>query len=291
VESHARSERGDWEGACRSTLDILHLGQDIPRGGALISSLVGGAVNAIGRKELIQIVPHLNAGAARQAALQIEELEEKRFSAADMFQEEKWAGLAQLQKSMKSSNWRSIGALAEPVDDPVAKWKTDFRLQLCSKRGVVRSYTNYMDTLIERNRLTYKSALAAPALPLPSDPINEVLLPVFERARCNLARDATGNCQMATMLALRAFQLERGRYPTTLRELTPRYLKHVPIDPFGDTEPLRYENQGNTYLLYSIGPDGVDDGGRPIEAGSGSRSTRYYILPDSKGDAVAGINR
>jgi hypothetical protein len=94
-----------------------------------------------------------------------------------------------------------------------------------------------------------------------------------------------------TMLALRAFWLEKGHYPATLKELVPEYLKKVPIDPFIGYAPLRYKLQGKKYLLWSIGSDGVDNHGAPVINSDKQGSSRYFFRsPDSKGDVVAGIN-
>ena len=67
-----------------------------------------------------------------------------------------------------------------------------------------------------------------------------------------------------TALALEAYRAEHSRYPATLAELVPRYLSEIPTDPFSlDGHPLRYRSEpsGDGCLLWSIGPDGVDDGG------------------------------
>ena len=60
---------------------------------------------------------------------------------------------------------------------------------------------------------------------------------------------------------------------------------------------MHYKRIGSKYVLYSIGPDGKDDGGRPIfdsskpppPAGS-ERDYRYKVEQNSSGDVVAGVN-
>jgi len=64
-------------------------------------------------------------------------------------------------------------------------------------------------------------------------------------------------------LAVRAFQLERGELPDRLEQLTPELLAELPVDPFDSKgHPLRYLRTDDGYVLYSIGGDGDDDGGR-----------------------------
>jgi hypothetical protein len=70
---------------------------------------------------------------------------------------------------------------------------------------------------------------------------------------------------LMTDLAIRQFQNERGVYPNRLGDLVPQFLKALPRDPFG-TNGFVYRPQTNGFLLYSVGPDGKDDGGTPIAA-------------------------
>ncbi|MEK7949260.1 hypothetical protein WKV53_02060 [Luteolibacter sp. Y139] len=53
------------------------------------------------------------------------------------------------------------------------------------------------------------------------------------------------------------FRLEHGHYPESLDQLP----NHAGIDPLHGT-PFRYEKSDQSFHLYSIGPDGVDDGGK-----------------------------
>ena len=68
---------------------------------------------------------------------------------------------------------------------------------------------------------------------------------------------------VVTAIALKRYDLRHQQLPTTLKELTPEFLPSVPIDCM-DGQPLRYrQNADGTFLLYSVGANGVDDGGDP----------------------------
>ena len=54
-----------------------------------------------------------------------------------------------------------------------------------------------------------------------------------------------------------------NRLPDSLADLTPNFLPSVPIDPF-DERPLRYKKAANGYVVYSIGPDFTDNGGKEM---------------------------
>jgi hypothetical protein len=65
-------------------------------------------------------------------------------------------------------------------------------------------------------------------------------------------------------LALRAFQLKYAGLPDRMEALAPEFLREVPLDPFDpDGRPHRYVRQGDFFVAYSVGVDGVDDGGHP----------------------------
>ena len=74
-------------------------------------------------------------------------------------------------------------------------------------------------------------------------------------------------------IALKRYQLRHGTLPPALTALVPEFLSEVPRDP-ADGNPLRYRvNPNGAFLLYSVGKDGIDDGGDPTAA-PGSTSTQ-----------------
>ncbi len=88
-----------------------------------------------------------------------------------------------------------------------------------------------------------------------------MLLPALDRAfvhgdLAEQARDAT-----LAAIALQLYHRRHGVWPATLDELTPQWLPQVPVDRF-DGQPLRYRLVDGQPLLYSVGADRDDDGGR-----------------------------
>jgi hypothetical protein len=80
-------------------------------------------------------------------------------------------------------------------------------------------------------------------------------------AQCDLLRLET---------ARRLYALEQGTSPARLEALAPDYLAELPADRFAE-DGASYRLNGG--VIYSIGPDGDDDGGRvAYRAGSGARS-------------------
>ena len=67
-------------------------------------------------------------------------------------------------------------------------------------------------------------------------------------------------------IAMTRYRLEHGSFPEKLDTLVPRYLNEIPLDPF-DGKPLRLLLKENQHVVYSIGPDGKDDHGKPLSRG------------------------
>lgn len=70
-----------------------------------------------------------------------------------------------------------------------------------------------------------------------------------------------GRRMAVTTIALTRYQLRHGSFPRELAALEPDFLHTIPRDPV-DGESLRFRlNPDGTFLLYSIGEDGNDNGG------------------------------
>ncbi|GEM_PF-7019934 len=74
-------------------------------------------------------------------------------------------------------------------------------------------------------------------------------------------RHIAGRRLAAIALGTRCFALDNGgKLPRKIGDLAPKYLSSIPTDPFTAGKPMNYDpDQG---ILYSVGPDGKDDGGK-----------------------------
>jgi hypothetical protein len=80
--------------------------------------------------------------------------------------------------------------------------------------------------------------------------------------------------------ALAVYRGEGGRYPARLEELAPKYLAAVPSDLFSG-KALVYRPFEGGYLLYSIGVNGKDEGGRRGDDNPPGDDLRVLLpLPD-----------
>lgn len=90
--------------------------------------------------------------------------------------------------------------------------------------------------------------------------IHTVLYPAFARAHVAMAVGDAETLICATAAAIERHRAVHGILPDLLDELVGVYIHSVPEDPF-DLQPLRYRKEADGYVLYSVGPDCVDDGG------------------------------
>ena len=293
AQSNALWMRRDYNGALRVNLDTVQMGHDIRRGSGLIPTLVGIAVAAIGRANTGDTIERLNAAQCKSAARRMEKLLANRWRLDESLTEEKWSSQAGLMEVFGRSDWRKefFGGEIPPLALP--------RVYTVSKQQIIDNVGASYDRQIANARLPFTNK-GTPSVQS-SDPFTDIMLIDDDRARINEARGLMGDNTLMLQLALRAYKLENGVYPPALKSLVPNYLSAVPADPFGGGESLRYKLNGVTYKLWSIGPDGKDDLGKPIPpragrkppqnfAGERPRGPRSFVEFEGKGDVVAGIN-
>lgn len=78
--------------------------------------------------------------------------------------------------------------------------------------------------------------------------------------KSSLETSILSSCTKIGIGAERFFR-KNGRYPDDLTQLVPDFLEQVPEDPFG-MGPLIYLPEENGFAVYSVGENGVDDGGK-----------------------------
>lgn len=147
-----------------------------------------------------------------------------------------------------------------------------------SKTGMINGNREYLEALAKEQTRPYTGKSS---VPVRHDPIADVLGGMYVEGRWMFVRNESVFGVLQTEVAIRRYSADQGHYPRTLKELAPKYLKSVPVDPFGVGRKLRYRRikGGKSFLLYSVGPDMHDDGGQAIVG---------RIRNTTTGDIVAG---
>jgi hypothetical protein len=157
---------------------------------------------------------------------------------------------------------------------PVIAQEGPSLLQLHAARAVglidrlLVQYIDYVDRFMAALRLPAHERLEA-VRPLEREhekmrkahPTLTWIMPPLHRHFRNDLAHMTKLQVASTALAVERYRLTNGRRPAELGQLVPRYLEHVPVDPY-DGAPLRYQRRDPGYVIYSIGKDGVDDAGK-----------------------------
>jgi hypothetical protein len=113
-------------------------------------------------------------------------------------------------------------------------------------------------------------------------PGSRVLLKIIVPALARVTTlDLRNMAQLRTArvgLAIERYRLAAGELPGELADLVPTYLDVVPSDPF-DGNDLRYKKLATGFVVYSIGEDGSDDGGkeRPPKRKRGEEPVNYDV--------------
>lgn len=272
------ADSGNYSEALRCALDMLELGLMAPRGGDLTAREAGHLYEKYGRQLAWQIVEHIEGKSAREAALRLEKMEEKRWPLPESLREE-------LQHRNNGSRF------LEFKDGPIFLWE---RLALGNTETYSQSYPTTRDTtpFWERVKTVYGGPKAledaaatwvkwaeeqadrpwnpARSWGIPDGPLSQesFLQTHYSDLELSEAYTRTESSLLRGYLALHAYKREHGAYPESLATLvTKGYLHRVTPDPFSSTfDPLQYQPGGK---LWSVGPDGKDNGGKSngVEAG------------------------
>ena len=90
-----------------------------------------------------------------------------------------------------------------------------------------------------------------------------IALPAFGKLaqKTALAQAYVNMAQVAC--ALERYRLANGHYPDDLKILVPQFIGALPNDPIKGGE-LKYHPTGDSFVLYSVGWNAIDDGGKTV---------------------------
>ncbi len=131
-------------------------------------------------------------------------------------------------------------------------------------------YLDLMDGLFDALRLPEQERIkAANILDAELQEVPKIYVMLHMRGPCGPGVFQISLRNIARLRAVRVglgierYRLANGKLPEKLAELVPAYLDAVPKDPF-DGQELRYKRLEKGYVVYSIGEDGSDDGGKEL---------------------------
>ncbi|MBC8137119.1 MAG: hypothetical protein H8F28_14665 [Fibrella sp.] len=251
-------------------LDAVTLGRKIPNRVGVEGHLAGLSCEISGRSHLWRRLDSMDTNTAQKCLTRLNTLESERVPLFVAFEEEKFTAQSIVME---------IKAKVQPTS----------YTGIVPKYVVMHILTDHMDKQIALTKTPYSAGNEE--IPPPKEFLARALAPNTQKARYKYASAQTGDALLRTALAMRVYRARTGKSPVTLSELvTARLLTRVPDDPFAPPGiPLRYKTQTDgKSLLYSVGPDGVDNGGRGIEGKATNGTQTRAPIMESQGDMVSG---
>lgn len=288
-----RAGQGDLDGAWQDLLACHRLGRLLARGGTLIEGLVGIAINAIAVRADLAFLGRTRLS-AKQIQNCLDDLQKlppmpamadkvdlaERFMFLELVTMIDRGGIQCLNvlgggrgipndladrflenidwdPALKNGNrWYDRLVAAMRLKDRAAREKklSTMEAELKALKGRFSETDKLLEILGGKQAPTAKGKIVG-------DILICLLVPAVRKVQS--AADRTGQIQdnLSLAFALAWYQRDHGRYPEKLDALAPKYLPQIPQDVFAG-KSLVYRPTKKGYLLYSVGVNGKDDGGR-----------------------------
>lgn len=268
-------------------LSGVTIGRRVPHNTVVLGRLVGVACETIGRAGVWSHIDRMDADTAAQCLTRLNALQSETLPFVATLEEDKWT-IAQTIVELYKNPGKPIAPDEADTDDEKQANAVRAYIKIVPQAVAVDTANKHMDKLIARSRQPFPQSKGDPKPP--KEALTYMLTPPVFRIRLKFVANETGDNLLRTALALRVHRLRSGKHPANLSELVAaKLLPAVPDDPFAlPGELLKYKPlPTGKYLLYSIGPDSVDDKGKGIQTVKAGKTVRF-VEAESKGDVVAG---
>ncbi|MGE0609356.1 MAG: hypothetical protein AB7O62_19850 [Pirellulales bacterium] len=277
LQALARAHRGDAHGAAESIRAMWRAGESLEYEPIIISQLVRVAIGGMAAAQLQDFLPVVDFSDNDLRMLQAE------FRRYD--------GQAAIGRSLRGE--RAIGLIA--FDDlgntnPQLASLPGMRLMLVADKAY---YLEQMSRLIEagdaelpasRTQLQkidseIAQAISGSKVQKLGKIMTAMLIPALSAATDANYR-AVARCRVIdAALAAELYRRQQGTFPAKLDDLVPEFMPAVPLDPFTGT-PLKMAVRGSNLVIYSVGADNLDDGGKEDQRGGKPDVVFTLSLPD-----------
>jgi hypothetical protein len=277
-EALKQSEQGDWRGALRSIERAQRVGRHAAESPTLIGMLVGIALEAIASRSFEEVINDHRSNpefllAARRTLDRFGPLPSMRYAMGG----ELVLCRVSIQKMHSWSDITAMGTMEEPKPNVALDRTTFDPLRGVFEARLVRAYLS-LEPSLPNDPAKWQITVAgmnAFEKKIESDKdllntLNRILFPVFSQAGAAVGKTAI---QRQTLYAsLDVLEAARQGKRMTSVPKRPEYK-----DPY-DSGQLRMVRQGRNFAIYSIGPNGLDEGGlRPMGSARASDDIATYI--------------
>lgn len=309
ARSMYRAGEQKWEASRREALGILKLAAYVSEGHLLLDQLVAGAIYGIGISTVNQLslTPDVPADELRLLLSEFDAIGTPLDFARAFDQGERYFMLASIvryrlseslsdtgieQLSFFSIDWNpAMRRMNKLYNQAIAAAKTaGGRARQNAIRAVDAEFQAVNNRLDDQVLQAKRKLTPSGRGELAADILMTNTMMSFEHAFAIESRWRTQRELTRTVIALAIYRAEHDEYPSSLKKLVPDMLQIVPTDPvFGD--PLGYRKTDDGFLVYSIGFNGVDDGGsNDGEAAGFGRQVYEGIFIDEQSDPTEAAN-
>jgi hypothetical protein len=280
-DARVRAQGGDVEGALVCVSCILSVARSIGDEPHVISQLVRMANQGVATNTLERILAQGQTSAATLANLQ-RNFENEASQPLILFGlRGERAHHHRMMEAIESGELKASSLFAISTGPPTGKleaWSEDIGGQMLFRKCHVphiRVMTQVVEIAklpVEEQRSRLKSYLRS----IDEDsnmPIQvRLMMPMMGKfGEGSWRNQAYLRCAIVA-LATERYRLAHGHWPDSVSSLVPEFLAEAPLDPY-DAKPLRCRRLEDGVVIYSIGPDEEDNGGKvdrehPIKSGT-----------------------
>jgi len=281
-----------YEDAWEDLLAVCRLGRLLSRGASIIESLVGVAIDAIGRNSTLAFLEHAKLTPKQLAKCRddLAKLPPMANMSAKLSLSERFAFLDVAQSIRQYGFHPQLAYIDFPVPNVprekaeavVAKLDWDRMLRrgnawydkyeaalkkptraerakaLADAEAEVTKATEGTDlTKLFKDYTDEKRAETSDAFGMP---LVRALLPAVQKVQEASDRHEQNRRTLEVAFALAAYRAEYDEYPEKLADLVPGQSKAIPDDLYNGGKPLIYKRTTAGYEVYSVGLNGKDDG-------------------------------
>ncbi|GDX96098.1 hypothetical protein LBMAG47_17620 [Planctomycetia bacterium] len=279
IDARRRAADGDMAAALADVVRLRRMAMHVAAEPFLISGLIGAAVDTWNLETLVAILPAVTAAdAAAAAEPAIDDLVRGPVSFQRHIIGEEAFGLAGIASLADGSLADDENLQVGPpprgalilfrcfsLPNDLAMYKSCMRQSraLLERADMPRSTFRELDreatTIGNEFMASRKSVLVGMIGPaIHAIPIHAIL----KAQTSNRARHRAAEMILAATRA----RLKTGSLPESADSLVPEFLIALPADPYRDQGPLTVRIDAAGWLVYSVGPDGEDDGGPPQDS-------------------------
>lgn len=279
--------QNNYNQAIKQYLSLLTFSQHISQDKLLVSLIVARAIENMTLRPLQQYLEQkeINIQLCKEILFFLENLEFKRSTLTEVMEKEKgdylWIGQNLVndiqKKAVQEGKSEKIEEFAKTISESFKEFAEIYYspLILFAQTNSETDKQNFEDKVKTLNKKlssdTDFSDLLSLIIANPAKRTKNIIDKVAELAAAttlpNIIRASEFYYSSEAIFrilkastAVRIYLFEKNILPDILENLTPKYLKDIPRDPYSQ-QNLIYKKENNAFIIYSVGKDREDNGG------------------------------